>query len=219
MLKLIGLVSMIIDHFGITFFPSCIIFRIFGRIAFPIFAYQVSVSYNFTSNKSNYLKRLILFGAIAQFPYMFLFSSMNILLTFATSVIAMSGIDFVTHRVSCIRESFRKTLIFCVTIITFAIVFEAFKFEYGAYGFLSVLLFRYLPLKDNFQKVLILFSVMTMAFCFYSGFWVQIFSPITLIIIKALDSYRVKHNKYFFYVFYPLHLTVFVSVKFVTHLF
>ena len=37
MLKIIAAISMLIDHIGYMFFPDVIIFRIIGRLAFPIF--------------------------------------------------------------------------------------------------------------------------------------------------------------------------------------
>ena len=41
-LKIIAMVSMLLDHMGLLFFPDEQIFRILGRIAFPIFAYMIA---------------------------------------------------------------------------------------------------------------------------------------------------------------------------------
>lgn len=44
-LKLFAMLTMLIDHIGYMFFPKYRIFRTIGGLAFPIFAYQLSVGY------------------------------------------------------------------------------------------------------------------------------------------------------------------------------
>lgn len=41
-LKIIAMLSMLIDHTGLMIFPEYKIFRIIGRLAFPIFAYMIA---------------------------------------------------------------------------------------------------------------------------------------------------------------------------------
>ena len=65
-LKLIACITMLIDHVGYIFFPKLWILRTIGRLAFPIFAWQISVGYTKSSNKVNYFKRLLLFALITQ---------------------------------------------------------------------------------------------------------------------------------------------------------
>lgn len=63
-LKVIVITSMLIDHIGLVFFPEITFMRILGRIAFPIFAFQIAKGYVHTSSKFNYLYRLLIFAAI-----------------------------------------------------------------------------------------------------------------------------------------------------------
>lgn len=59
-LKLIALITMTIDHVGMMFFPRYDIFRIIGRLSFPIFAFLIAEGCSYTRNK---LKRfLMIFG-------------------------------------------------------------------------------------------------------------------------------------------------------------
>ena len=53
-LKLIAAVSMLLDHIGLLFFPSYGIFRIFGRLALPIFAFMIAESAKYTRNKKRH---------------------------------------------------------------------------------------------------------------------------------------------------------------------
>lgn len=68
-LKLIAIVTMLIDHIGYMFFPHIQLFRTIGRIAFPIFAYQIALGYKNTSNLPKYSLRLFVFALISYLPY------------------------------------------------------------------------------------------------------------------------------------------------------
>ena len=105
-LKLIAMVTMLIDHIGYMFFPQHAIFRSVGRLAFPIFAYLLSVGYEKTSSLKNYALRLLAFGLISQVPYAF-FSpglefeplELNIMFTLLAALGVMSLYDFGMNRV------------------------------------------------------------------------------------------------------------------------
>ena len=47
-LKLIAIVSMLIDHIGSVFFPEVRVLRWIGRLAFPIFCYCMTVGLLYT---------------------------------------------------------------------------------------------------------------------------------------------------------------------------
>ena len=49
-LKLIAIISMLIDHIGAILFPSSEVLRIIGRLAFPIFAFIIVEGYFHTKN-------------------------------------------------------------------------------------------------------------------------------------------------------------------------
>ena len=64
-LKLIAIISMTIDHVGGVFFPEYPVFRYIGRLAFPIFAYCLTVGLLYTHDIKKYLARLALFAVIS----------------------------------------------------------------------------------------------------------------------------------------------------------
>lgn len=70
-LKLIAIITMLIDHIGYIFFPQMRLFRTIGRIAFPIFAYQIAMGYKHTSSRPRYALRLFVFSLVAYLPYVF----------------------------------------------------------------------------------------------------------------------------------------------------
>ena len=55
-LKIIAMISMLIDHIGLQMFPDLLIFRIIGRLAFPIFAYMIAEGCFYTKNKPDRIK-------------------------------------------------------------------------------------------------------------------------------------------------------------------
>ena len=50
-LKIIGAITMLIDHMGVVLFPGIAILRIIGRISFPIFAFMIAEGCRYTKNK------------------------------------------------------------------------------------------------------------------------------------------------------------------------
>ena len=68
-LKLIAMITMFIDHFGYAIMGQFSFFNLFGRLAFPIFAFQISEGFIHTKSVKKYLLRLIIFALISQIPF------------------------------------------------------------------------------------------------------------------------------------------------------
>ena len=65
-LKIIAVITMIIDHAGAFLFPQAKILRIIGRISFPIFAFLICEGYEHTKDVKKYMLRLLLFAVISE---------------------------------------------------------------------------------------------------------------------------------------------------------
>lgn len=74
-LKIIAVISMTCDHLSYLIFGKLSFMNYIGRIAFPIFAYQITEGYIHTHNLKKYFLRLSIFALISQIPFM-LFTSM-----------------------------------------------------------------------------------------------------------------------------------------------
>ena len=68
-LKIIALITMTCDHISYVIFKKFSYLNYIGRIAFPIFAFQISEGYIHTKNLKKYLLRLFVFALISQAPY------------------------------------------------------------------------------------------------------------------------------------------------------
>ena len=74
-LKIIAVITMTIDHSGYLIFGGSSFMNFIGRIAFPIFAFQITEGYTHTHNLKKYFLRLFAFALISQIPFM-LFTTM-----------------------------------------------------------------------------------------------------------------------------------------------
>jgi hypothetical protein len=65
-LKLVAIVSMLIDHLGARVFPQYVEMRYIGRLAFPLFAYCMAVGCVFTKNIGKYALRVGIMAILVQ---------------------------------------------------------------------------------------------------------------------------------------------------------
>lgn len=91
---------MFIDHVGAVLLPQLGWLRAVGRLAFPIFAFQIGEGYRHTSDLKRYMRRLLLFALISEIPFNLLISGsigdtyhQNVLFTLLFGLIAISGIE------------------------------------------------------------------------------------------------------------------------------
>ncbi|MDD5568937.1 MAG: TraX family protein [Candidatus Pacebacteria bacterium] len=197
MLRLIGAILMLIDHVGYVFFPDLAAFRLVGRLSFPLFAYQTTISFKKTSNFQNYLARLGFWAVIAEIPFILVFKTgLNILFTFFIGVIALKLFDSTNNKF--LRGFY---------VVSFALLAFFLRTDYGAYGMLLLFVFYIFSREKvyNFVSQVFLSYIVAVAY----SFPVQIASPFSFFIIysKAGEK-RLNLGKYFFYIFYPLHLLI-----------
>jgi hypothetical protein len=154
--------AMLIDHIGAYLWPIQIM-RIIGRIAFPIFAYQIGIGYKSTSSKKNYIKRMLIFAFISQVPYSFLNNDFKLNILFLLAI----GIWVI----SLIEEKKYQFLVLAIPLSFFA--------TFGFYGLVVILIFYFLREKIN---LVVSFFSANLAYCLNQGH-LQNFSLLALPII------------------------------------
>ena len=94
-LKYIAALTMLIDHMGLLLFPRYLIFRIIGRIAYPIFAFMIAEGCRYTKNKLKHFLMVFLLGLACQAVYFFYGGSLDmcILITFSLSIIIIYALQ------------------------------------------------------------------------------------------------------------------------------
>ena len=211
-LKLIAIISMLIDHMGYLFFQHVTIelwgqeyqlFRIIVRIAFPIFAFLIVQGAVHTSNWKRYATRLFLFALISEVPFdfalqgkLFDISYQNV---YFTLLLGLLGIHQVME-----WEKKGKKYIGVVIFLFLGIVSEGLRCDYGMFGMLYILLcyFGY-KRKENLAIWTIVYQVVaggTQSFAAIAGIFIWLYN--------GKEGMKNKWIQYGFYSFYPVHLLV-----------
>ena len=199
-LKIIAIITMLIDHIGYGFFPQLLIYRAIGRIAYPIFAYHIVVGYRKTSNLKNYALRLGVFALISQVPYLFFGKGLNIFFTLLIGLLC----------IYLFEEN--KRLILGILLISLPLIHSSvLRFDYGLYGVLTILLFH--VFYNDRKKVFIGFTFLTLLYCFDINFYLQMFAVLAVPLFYVDWKREIRISKYAFYCFYPLHITVLLLIS------
>lgn len=89
-LKIIAMITMVIDHIGYCFYPNILLLRLIGRIAFPIYAFLIAQGFLYTKNRNKYFLKVLLMAILSEIPFdMTFFNSyfylqyQNVLITFS----------------------------------------------------------------------------------------------------------------------------------------
>lgn len=211
LLKLIAIIAMLIDHVGATMYPDEIIFRIIGRIAFPIFAFFIAEGFRNTSNRRRYMIRLLLFGLISEIPFDLAFSNtflsfghQNVFFTLGLGVLAL---DVFTK----FEESNRMKALGYLYLIGLLSAF--LRTDYNIVGILMIVLF-YEYRFDFKSQVLwvggINLLIAILGFISAGTLWggLQVFAIAAFGLLYQYNDARGFNMKYLFYIFYPGHLMV-----------
>ena len=170
-LKIIALITMFIDHSGYAIMGHFSFFNYIGRIAFPIFAFQISEGYNHTKNLKKYFLRLGLFALVSQIPFS-LFSlkyhgnpfGLNVFFTLFLGLLAIYLYDYVVKilknskiksninmtsndKITSVNEKKNNLFIYfgkilgIIMALLIAYVAEIINSDYGFWGVLVVFVF------------------------------------------------------------------------------
>ena len=209
-LKLIAAFSMLLDHTGVLLFPGVAIFRILGRLAYPVFAFMIAESCRYTRNKLRYFLMVFGLGAACQMVVYFFNGEtlLNIMLTFSVSILLiylLNLVDLAAKKGWWTCWLWMTGLLAAVGAVW--ILCKYLSFDYGFWGILTPVLAA-LPLKQGESgKLRILqFGVGLLILSVDYGGW-QYYSLAVLPLLLLYSGKRGNHPlKYFFYIFYPLHL-------------
>lgn len=212
-LKILACVSMLIDHAALIFSlsgPAALICRdMIGRLAFPIFAFLLVEGFLHTKNFRKYLTGMLLLAILSELPYDFALSGathfpelhrQNTLFTLSLGLIMLWTLkkaeESLTERSSAHSIFHYYQLLI---ILPFAALAYVLRLDYSFMGPLCIgimYLFRFQPLNEAFWgSIMLNLNMLSMPGAFFS-----------VLPISRYDGTRGKQNKYFFYLFYPLHL-------------
>lgn len=133
---MIAIVSMVVDHLGLFFFPQFFTLRIIGRLAFPLFAWFIANGAQYTRNVKVYFLRLFVLALATQLPYWYSFHltdippNLNAVFTLCLGLAAIMVMRQVSNR-----------WLWIVATLACATLAATLHADYGAEGVLSIVAF------------------------------------------------------------------------------
>lgn len=211
-LKIIGLTSMIIDHYGAIFHEGVDIYRMIGRLAFPIYAFLLVEGYSHTRDIKKYAIRLFIFALISELPFDLAFYGrlgfvhQNIFFTLFIGLVLMYLLDNKIYNYK-INDSLLIIGAFFIAMLS--------SVDYNFIGIIYILTFYYTKDFSNPKKILTQVLILFLTNLSLVGFGQQ-YALLALLFIYFYNGKLGKSNKFlqlFFYVAYPLHLLIFYMLK------
>ncbi len=217
-LRILALVLMLTDHLWATIVPGNDWMTYIGRLAFPIFAFQIAEGYFHTSNFKRYALRLLIFALISEIPFNLMFASspiypfhQNVMFTLLLGLLGIRAVDQARRN----GGWWKALLIVLLVTAGGAIGFV----DYGYLGVLTVIAFgvlRGFPGAKPAQllAMILLHGVFAEGRMFLVGTLeipAQAFAILALIPIWLYNGEKGPRNtvlQYSSYVFYPAHMVI-----------
>lgn len=224
-LKLIAIVSMLIDHVGAAILENIMyynyydlsvevynnlvyvdnILRSIGRIAFPIFCFLLVEGFFKTRNVKKYMRNLLIFSIVSEVPFDLAFSrtliSWNHQNVFFTLFLGISALAILNWSLTLYKNKKIGLVIYSVLSVIAVVASMALAFymrtDYNAIG-VAIIIILYAFRKNRYVQ-----SVLGAA-----SFTWEMPAPFAFIPIILYNGKRGLNLKYFFYAFYPVHLLI-----------
>lgn len=220
-LKMIAVITMLIDHTaaailwnvyihpniplarGTKLYSVYLLYRVMrgiGRCAFPIFCFMLVEGFRYTHSRRKYAIRLFLFALISEVPFdlalydvPFYWHHQNVIFTLFLGLLMMMTWEKLGD---VIRHPALRTGLQFLTAFGWGMAAYLLKTDYDYKGIALILvfyLFRYTRITQVTGGALVMFWE-----------WPSVLSSSVLLLLY--NGKKGRGHKYFFYVFYPLHL-------------
>lgn len=209
-LKLIAVITMLIDHIGLgvvgrltmtrpELYDAYRIMRGIGRIAFPIFVFLLVEGMHNTKNIKKYALRLGVFALISEIPFdlafhaeVLEFTYQNVFFTLFIGLLVIWAMD---SAAGTVENKIFKMLLMAAAVAAGAWAAELLRTDYGAKGILCIAVIYLFSYDRKLQLV---------AGCIaFLWEWQALFAFIPIAFYNGRRGWKLK---YVFYIFYPLHL-------------
>lgn len=217
-LKFIAAAAMLIDHVGAFFIPvttplGCVM-RIIGRLTAPIMCFFLAEGFRYTSSHKKYGTRLFIFAVISQFAYAFAHGN-----TILTPSFNMIFTLFLCFLILLAYEKISNNIL-KIIVISILVAVSIYS-DWGIIAPMWVLSFYILHDDTNYKIltfslvslmhiIISTVSAITNGYNWYFQLWqlgVFLFIPL-LLLYNGKNGNKNMFSKWFFYIFYPLHLLV-----------
>ena len=209
-LKLIAAFCMFLDHAAVILFPGVKFLRILGRLAYPIFAFMIAEGCRYTRNKLRYFFLVLGIGIGCQIVYFLADgdTTWNILLTFAVAILLIYALQAAYTADNWQKQALWSTA-FAAVFLGVCGLDRSVGISYGVWGVMTPVFvsFAHLRKLPHWAAVLMLGIGLVLISTDYVA--LQDYALLVLPILLLYNGKPGKHRmKYFFYIFYPVHLAV-----------
>ena len=222
-LKLLAMALMLTDHLWATVVPGNMWMTYLGRMAFPIFAFQVAEGYCRTADWKAYARRLLFFALLSEVPFDLMYISgwffpfhQNVMFTLLLGLLGIRALD--TCRTNC---SVRNILLTACKVLGVLLLGTLLMVDYSWQGVATVMLF-WAARHSRFEKFLQVLFLFLLNQVFFNGhywefslfghsfmFMTQCFALGALIpswLYDGRKGYSARCFQLAGYAFYPLHM-------------
>jgi hypothetical protein len=209
-LKLLALFAMAVDHTGAVLFPSEPLFRIIGRVSFPIYCFLLAEGFYYTSSRWRYVKRLLLWGTVSEIPYDLAFHNawidlryQNVFWTLLLGFCAMW----------CLEKFRQRPLEASLLVMGLSVAAELLLTDYGGFGVLLIVIFY--VFRDYRSKSQGMFLLCNAGYALLFNSPTQLFASVAGMPIGFYSGKRGrKLPRFLFYGFYPVHLLCLAAIQY-----
>lgn len=210
-LKLLAMVTMLIDHMGFTLFPYALWMRCVGRLAFPIFCFLVAEGCAHTRDKKRYAARLLVFAVLSELPFnlmcggvWFTMDYQNVLWTLLLGALVCWAVEWAGA-----GGALWQRLPAEAAIAVGFLLAQWLNTDYGGWGVLLVLLF-YMSRQAKGKLVIQLLGLGV--FCWLCSPWrgqmLALLAMLPIALYNGERGFSSKALQYGFYAFYPVHILI-----------
>lgn len=218
LLKLIAVVTMLIDHIASAFLKNSMIvllsvgsyritlynsMRWVGRLAFPLFAFLLVEGFLHTHDRKRYGLRLAVFALVSELPWNLmhtgglLYSQQNIFFTLLAGYLGLCAVEHFQHKI------FDQ----CVVLFGLLILTITLGFDYSFYGYGFILLLYALRNKPPVRAAV--------GCCLLPSQWIGGLAFIPIAFYNGKRGFiRGKVLQYAFYAIYPVHMLAIYFIKY-----
>lgn len=218
-LKIIAMVSMLIDHIGYLFLEEyivpCSVCRAIGRLAFPIFCFLIVEGFFRTHSLKKYFLRLGILAVVSEAAYDFAFSAdflnfgenikdQNVVITLIVGLLAVTVTDKIKEKY-LLTSPGTYTVSVSLVIILASLVGYFFRADYGAFGVTLIICLYFFRDKKiyaalSFPALCVIFRDAVMEY--------EIIGVCAFIPIFFFNGKKGPNDHHLFYLFYPAHMVI-----------
>ena len=218
-LKYVAVIAMLLDHIAWAFLPIhtplAQIMHIIGRITAPVMAYMVAEGYRHTKNLRQYLLRMFLFSLISWVPFSLFNKGV-----WPTSCFSVISSLFAGLLMICIWEE-KKLPQFLREALLVILALATITCDWGiTLPFMVFVFHRYRD--EPKEKWLYYYAIVIAQAATYlysdaaANYYIigMLFVPLLLMQYNGERGSGGAFSKWFFYIFYPLHIYILYLLKY-----